>query len=119
MAQRAPTGLGVAGKRLWKSLTDGITYRPDELATLEQAAKTADQVAALEAALLRKPATVPGSKGQDAVNPLIPELRLQRAALVTYLRALNIPEEYGDELTQRQMSRLGGRARAKERHGTS
>jgi hypothetical protein len=116
MTQRAPTGLGDAGKRLWKSLTDGITYRPDELVTLEQAARMADTIASLEQDVRGQSATVIGSKGQDAVNPLLQELRLSRAFLVACLRQLDVPEEEG-ELTASKLGRRGARARWSNRGG--
>lgn len=97
MAARAPSGLRPAGHRLWRAHTADadVSFRPDELAILELAARTADEIAGLERALADAPRTVAGSKGQDAVHPLIPELRLQRQLLASLLARLRIPEPDG------------------------
>jgi len=94
MAPRGPAGLRAAGRRLWRAHTSDpdVSFRPDELATLALAARTADEIADLEAALAEAPRTVAGSKGQEIVHPVIPELRLQRQLLASLLARLRIPE---------------------------
>jgi hypothetical protein len=115
---RKPAGLGKAGSAVWASMTADVDWRPDELVILEQAARTADTVAALDAALDGQPATVPGSRGQVIVNPLLQELRLARTALVAYLSRLDVPEPTDpDALTPSQRGRRAAAARWHNQHG--
>jgi hypothetical protein len=117
--QPAPANLSAAGTALWAAMTKHMDFRPDELAVLEQAARIADTIATLEAELSPASATVAGSRGQDTVNPLIPELRLQRQALVTFLGRLDVPEPADpDALTPSQRGRRAARARWDRRGAT-
>jgi hypothetical protein len=68
-AHRAPAGLGTAGRHLWRRITEGLRLRPDELALLEAACRTADDLAALEGALRKAKPVVTGSAGQLCPNP--------------------------------------------------
>lgn len=95
-AQRAPRGLRKAGKALWAAVTDGLTLRADELATLEAACRTADTAADLQTVLDSAPgAMIEGSRGQLVLHPAIPELRQQRALLAQLLARLDLPEATG------------------------
>jgi hypothetical protein len=115
--RRAPAGLGKAGRRLWRSVSDGLVLRADELAVLEAAARTADQVATLEAAVAASPPMIPGSRGQSILHPAIAELRLQRQLLSSLLGRLDVPEEEAgfasawDGLSSSQRARRAARAR--------
>lgn len=93
--QNAPRGLGSAGKALWASMTNEITYRPDEMVTLEQACRLADTLTDLEKALKGQSMTVLGSAGQDVINPLVTEIRQTRAELTRQLARLDVPESDG------------------------
>jgi hypothetical protein len=90
-----PTGLDRAGKALWKAITAGYEFRPDELAVLEDACRTADIIAAMEKAWAEdgRPMTTRGSQGQLVAHPLISELRQYRSARATLLRQLKLPDE--------------------------
>jgi hypothetical protein len=90
--QRAPAGLGSAGRGLWRSVTAGLVLRPDELAVLREACGVRDTIELLQERLDGAPAIVAGSRGQQIVNPGIPELRLQRQLLATLLARLDVPE---------------------------
>lgn len=115
--QRAPSGLAAEGKALWAAMTDGLTYRPDELAVLAGACKLADTVAQLEKATKDAPLVVAGSKGQDTVNPLLQELRLTRAELTRQLARIDVPE-IGEDGQARNSSRTSSRKSARARwHG--
>ncbi|MFC8731567.1 hypothetical protein ACFT5B_03820 [Luteimicrobium sp. NPDC057192] len=66
----APSGLSRAGRRLWKSVVDAYDLRPDEQVLLENASRTADYVAQLDAALKDAPLVVLESAAvmpQDAI----------------------------------------------------
>lgn len=107
---RAPKGLGPAGRRLWRDVhrpdADGshLELRPDELTVLAAAARTADELVALEAALADAPTVTAGSKGQDRVHPLYGEVRAHRALLSTLLARLDIPEDADDDGLRRARS---------------
>lgn len=120
-ARRKPAGLGAAGGALWRSVvgysTDGATveFRPDEVAILVTACRTADTVAAIERALVGEPLTVEGSAGQQVLNPLVSEVRFQRAALAQLLGRLRLPDAAADGgwdgLTASQRARKAARSR--------
>lgn len=89
-----------------------LVLRPDELAVLEVAARTADTIVSLETEIGDGPLMVAGSKGQTIVNPAVVELRMQRVAVASLLRQLAIPEEESwDNLTASQRARKAARAR--------
>ena len=94
-----PAGLRAAGHELWSAHTadPDVTYRPDELAVLAEAAKVADVIARLEEALADGPVLLPGSRGQSRVSPVIIEARLQRGLLSALLGRLSIPDPASTE----------------------
>lgn len=115
-AQRAPAGLGKAGRHLWRRITDGLRLRADELVLLEAACRTADDLAELEAALREAQPVVTGSMGQERAHPLYAEVRASREALRRLLGSLNVPEAEGlgsewDGLTASSRARKAARAR--------
>jgi hypothetical protein len=89
---RAPAGLGAAGRRLWRAITDDNDLRADELLILEHAARTTDLLARIDAALVDAPLTVKGSMGQLVEHPLVSESRAQRGTLARLLAQLKVPE---------------------------
>lgn len=91
---KPPEGLGSAGQALWKSITKDYEFRPDELAVLEDACRTADIIEAMESAWAKegRPMTTKGSMGQLVPYPLISELRQHRAARAKLLAQLKIPD---------------------------
>lgn len=95
MGVHAPRNLGSAGKKLWDSIAKDDKYelRPDEVATLEHACRTADWVDKLEEAQLEAPLLTRGSMGQDVISPYISELRQYRALLARLLAQLRLPDE--------------------------
>jgi len=66
--------------------------RGDELLLLAAAAKLVDETARLEAELNTAPTMLPGSKGQDRVNPLFAEVRAHRLALGRVLSQLGLAD---------------------------
>ena len=64
---------------------------PAELALLEQVCRTLDAIGVLEEAAAATP-LVEGSKGQQVVNPAVPEARLQRRELARLLDQLGLPD---------------------------
>lgn len=92
---KPPKSLQDAGSALWSSIAGKYVLRSDEVARLEQACKTADVLAMLEAAwgALDFPMVSKGSMGQEVIHPLIGEIRTQRGALDRALVGLKLPDE--------------------------
>jgi hypothetical protein len=91
--QKPPTGLKASGKRLWTAVAEPYILTPAELATLEQAARTADELARLEKAVRALPdLVVAGSMGQPRMHPLLGEVREHRRLLERLTTALNLPD---------------------------
>ena len=96
MAERlaaAPGGLGVAGRRLWKAITTGYTFRQDELRLLEDACREVDLIARLQAEVDKGPLIVAGSRGQETIHPLLSEVRQHRLLLARLLRQLRLEDD--------------------------
>lgn len=89
--ERAPAGLGTPGRALWRQITAAYELTPAELAILEQAARTGDELALLVGALADEPAMVTGSTGQVRVNPLFAALREHRHTLDRLVTSLALP----------------------------
>lgn len=89
-----PPDLQAPGKALWKAivgdLADGWELDARELHLLHRAARCADEVAELEAAVDRDGATVAGSRGQVTVHPAIAEARQLRLTELRLLRDLEL-----------------------------
>jgi hypothetical protein len=90
-----PSGLEIAGKRLWRRIAAAYTLREDELFLLEQACRVADTLALLEAGMKGADLIVAGSMGQLREHPLLSEARQQRALLGRFLAQLKLPDEDG------------------------
>jgi len=93
-----------------------LDLRADEVTVLAEAAKVADTIAMLEADFVGQPSTVPGSKGQVILHPLVTELRQQRTLLASLMTKLDLPEVDSsenpwDHLTASQRARKAAHAR--------
>ena len=108
----APAGLGAGGRRLWRAVTGSYELRPDEVATLEDAARLSDMITALDRAWTDegRPLTTRGSMGQLVTHPLISEMRAHRMSRNTLFRQLDLPDLEGG---QSRASRGRGLARAR------
>jgi hypothetical protein len=89
-APRAPAGLLLRGRRLWRSLVGAFQFRDDELTVLEQACRLLDEITTLEGALSAASAVVAGSRGQLRTHPLYGEVRAHRLALGRLLGQLGL-----------------------------
>ena len=103
---RAPKGLEVEGRKLWRAMHTefNFTGEPQKLAILEQACRVMDTITKLEDAAATQPLTVRGSMGQDTINPLVAEARVQRGTLVTLMSKLGLPDA-GPEKADKQLKR--------------
>lgn len=96
---RAPAGLAAAGRVLWGRLVGEYEFSVGELMTVEQAARQADAVADLEAAVARDGVMVLGAAGQRRLNGAVTELRQARLALGRLLGALALPDDEDRPMT--------------------
>ena len=92
---RTPSGLALAGKRLWSDISGEYELRGDELRVLEMACRTADDLAKVDAAIITAPVVTTGSMGQDVVNPLFATALAHRRQLAALVKQLNLPDEDG------------------------
>ena len=98
---RAPGGLGVAGRRLWKTvISDADSQEIDldsrEIAWLEDACRLTDRLEEMEAALAAAGTfMVKGVAGQSVAHPLLGEVRQTRTLRAQMLARINVtaPEE--------------------------
>lgn len=94
-APPAPRGLGAPGRRLWRAVTADFELGPDELESLREACRCADELERLRAAVAEAPLTVAGSAGQVVAHPLLEQVRRHRDLLGKLLERLALPA--GDE----------------------
>lgn len=119
--RKPPVPAGMArtrGGRLWRDIVAEHDLRPDELRLLEDACRTADMVDRLEREVAKAPLTVAGSMGQPVPNPLIAEVRQQRAILAQLLRRLDLPDEPEAEQAKGMAKSTKARQAARARWGT-
>lgn len=110
---RSPSGLKAAGKALWRAIHLAYDFEdaPEKLVILEQAARTADVTARLQAVVDKAyDLRVLGSQGQPVAMPEVSELRQYRALLASLLKAVNCPEDE-DVLTRSELGKMGAKAR--------
>jgi hypothetical protein len=98
---RAPTGLGKAGRALWRDINAEFGLAPHERAILHQCCRCVDRLDAIEEELSGTSLTVEGSTGQPKAHPLLAEWRAQARVLESLSRALSIPLE-GEDVGRRR-----------------
>lgn len=109
---RAPAlsaGLAVAGKRLWRSVTDVYDLEAYEEALLLQACRCADTLDRLAAEAASGTVTVENFRGDQVAHPALTEGRQQAITLSRLLASLRLPsgEEFGDARPQRRGASRG------------
>ena len=100
--KRAPSGLGTAGKRLWRETWREFGLSAPEAELLTEACRIADRLAAIAEALDGADLVTTGSTGQPKAHPLLAAAALQGKALETLVRGLALP--VGDEEIGRRRS---------------
>lgn len=91
-ASRAPADLGTKGRALWTKTLAVYDLAAHELVTLEAACREVDLIADMEKALKGAQMVVKGSMGQSVAHPLLAEVRQHRAAYISFIKALALPE---------------------------
>ncbi|MGD7003661.1 hypothetical protein [Corynebacterium halotolerans] len=115
----SPEDLGDAGLELWTRINTTFDFadEPGKLAILEQAARTVDQIEALEEAKKDAPLTAKGSMGQAVIHPFIQELRQQRGSLNSLMKSLGLPESDEETAAKAERRSKAGKAGAAGRWG--
>lgn len=112
---KAPSGLGLPARRMWKGVVAGYELTTTELELLGQACRVLDTIARMEAALADEPMIVAGSTGQPKANPLGREIREERLLLARLLDQIGLPTDAQagawDGLTASHRARKAARAR--------
>jgi hypothetical protein len=89
-----PAGLEDTGAMLWAAVTGKYVLTPAEIQILEQAARTADELARLETSIRGlEEFVVKGYAGQPRPHPLLKEARQHRVLLQRLVESLNLPDD--------------------------
>lgn len=113
---RPPKALGEQGRALWRKVVGVYELRADELAALEGACRTRDELVRMEEALAGiTDVVVEGSKGQLRAHPLFAEVRYHRRTLALQLAACGLAEVDGEVVGMDRSN--AGRALARTRWG--
>lgn len=99
-ASPAPTGTGVAGRRLWRAVTTAFDLEAHELELLRQTVAVLDNCSQLQ-----KVVTAQGILVDDRATAATVELRLQRVLLLKLLADLRVPDAEDARAPQRTGSR--------------
>jgi hypothetical protein len=91
----APSGLHVAGMRLWRSITGEYELDEHEQLLLVEACRVADRLDRLAEESDGAPLTTVNFKGDPVANPLLVEARQQSLVFARLLASLRLPT--GDE----------------------
>lgn len=115
---RVPAGLGKHGKALWRKITgdlaDDMELDARELHYLERAAKIADNLADLRAAIDRDGLMVTGSRGQVIAHPAQSEARQLEVVQLRLLSAIQFIDPEAERAATPSQAR--GRRAARLRH---
>jgi hypothetical protein len=102
---KAPAGLAVAGRKLWRWATDEWDLEEHEELLLLQACRCADYLDRLADEAARGTVTVENFRGDQVANPAMVEARQQSITLSRLLASLRLPS--GEEEGQRRPQRRG------------
>lgn len=84
------------GQEWAAGVLDRYELDPAEAAQLDHAARTLDELDRMGRALARGSILVPGSRGQDVVNPLVAAIAAHRKLLESLCRGLGLPTPEGN-----------------------
>ncbi|HVB77231.1 MAG TPA: hypothetical protein VNI34_05445 [Candidatus Nitrosotalea sp.] len=108
-APKAPAGLAVAGRKLWRAVTDEYDLLAHEELLLLQACRCADHLDRLADEATHGTVTVENFRGDQVANPAMVEARQQSITLSRLLASLRLPsgEEEGEFRPQRRGASRG------------
>lgn len=89
--QRAPSGLGKSGRKLWRSIVSEYDLEVHETLLLAEACRVSDRLDAMAEAT--GSLTVMNTKGDTVVNPLVIEQRMLSAAFAKLIASLRLPSD--------------------------
>lgn len=90
---RAPSGLKVAGRALWRAIVGEFDLTESERRLLVEAARCADQLDDLAVVIAEQGTMLPDGR----VAPAVVEARLQRLALARLMASLRVPDSSDDD----------------------
>jgi hypothetical protein len=103
-APKPPKGLDAPGRALWRSVIADVPadweFDSRDLAVLEQAARLADTIVALEASVTDDGVMLTGAAGQRRLNGAVVELRQARLGLGRLLGQIDLPDEQRRPVTE-------------------
>src|SRR5512139_3725051 len=109
--ERAPSGLGAKGRRLWREMHEVAEFNPAERVVLEEACRIADRLDRLDQVLagdasgwMRLKASQDGTEVTVTLDNALSEARQQANVLKQLIASLRIP----DEATGRRPQQRGG-----------
>ncbi|BBY43582.1 P27 family phage terminase small subunit [Mycolicibacterium celeriflavum] len=95
---RAPTGLKVRGRGLWREITTKYVLESCELVLLRELCREADRIEELDRRIVEDGLVVTGGRGQmPKANPLLMELRECQRTISRLVRELALPSEQEPE----------------------
>src|SRR5664279_4290639 len=107
--QKPPTGLGTAGKRLWRAVLEPYELDEHELLLLREACRTVDVLDRLHEEAAAAPVTVENFRGDQVAHPAMTEARQQRITLTRLLASLRLPAGEDDATMVRPQRRGAAR----------
>jgi hypothetical protein len=103
---KAPSGVGPAGRRLWRAVLADFELAEHEMTLLRQAVHVADACDELQKVVDEEGPLTPTRLGDVKTNPALVELRQQRIVLARLIVALRVPlGDQEDETAQRGQRR--------------
>ena len=102
--QKPPTGLGAAGKKLWREITAPLAEFELELTSRERqwlhsACNLRDRVVELEAVMAVSDVVAKGVAGQPVAHPLLTEIRQHHQLVAQLLARLDLSTDDDEDGT--------------------
>jgi hypothetical protein len=112
---RCPSGVGAAGRALWKRIVGDVAPELEldqrDFAVLARAAKTADRIAELDAALSGDGLVLVNGKGDVRLHPAAAELRLLETSLARLLGGIDLDDAASSQSAVSRRARAAAQAR--------
>jgi hypothetical protein len=116
-AMRYPTGLGKAGRGLWRQVTSAYELSPGELAALDRACRTVDLLARVDVVLTAQDLVQETAAGTPKPHPLILSVVQLQSSLSLLLRDLALPMPDEDEGRRRSPAAVAAAQARWRAHG--